>query len=230
MYGLVERKSTCAIDARRPYPGVVDSCAHHAVQDFRLLFPIVHLQQTLHLPFLTKLSHLCLFHTSKRKQAVRLENRRPAISSARLIFISLKFIFMWSSLVSNCMLGVVTIRKRREGWRGGEGAEGARGPPLSMVGTKIHPKSLSDPPGLRWATHWLVGLAAEVCAEGGGWLTPGRSEQQWPGKEQPQTPLPPWLKPSKPPISIHNQTSMPTSLVFSRHWSLWEEKGKVGAT
>ena len=207
-YGLW-RKSTCAIDAGWPYPGVIDSCAHNAVKNFCLLFPIVHLDITCGLPHL-QLSHLCLLHPSKGKQAVWLKNRRPAISSARLVFISLKLIFMWSNLVWNCLWRVVTIRKRRGGWRGEEGVVGARVPPSRTVGREIHPKSLSNPPGLRGTTHWLVGLAVELCAVFGGWLTPGRSEQQWPGKEQPQTPLPPWLKPLQT-TNFHQQSNFDTN-------------------
>ena len=101
------------------------------------------------------------------------------------------------------MRGVVTIRKRREGWREGEGVKDARVPPSWTVSrTKIHPKSLSDPPRLRWATHWFVGLGAGlVCRRRRVTDSRAEPEQQWPGKEQPQTPLPPLIK--TPPKSTN---------------------------
>ena len=32
-------------------------------------------------------------------------------------------------------------------------------------GAEFDPESLSDPPDLRWLTHWLVGLAGELGAD-----------------------------------------------------------------
>ena len=51
--------------------------------------------------------------------------------------------------------------KRRRGCKGCKGS-----PILGGWVTKIHPKSLSDPPWLRWVTHWLVVSAAESVGLG----------------------------------------------------------------
>ena len=135
---------------------------------------------------------------------------------------------MWSDSVWNCMWRVVTIRKRREGWRGGGGAGGAKGPPCWVGGTKIHPKSLSDPPGSDGGhIGWL--FRPQSVGLGRRRVTDSRAERAAVAREGTASDTSPALikTPSKPPISINNQTRMPRTLVL-RHWCLGEEKNDVG--
>ena len=115
--------------------------------------------------------------------------------------ISLKLVFLGSNCICNHIYGVVTIRKKREGWKGAEGAADAKDPPWCRIWPRITfrpPRPQMVDPLVGWFGERIYRRKSWVqhCTpHSGGWLTPGRSEQQWPGKEQPQTPLPPWLNP-----------------------------------
>ena len=157
------KRITCAIDARRSYPGVVDGCSHHAVQDFCFFFSVVHLQQygdnwckvCPELP--TSSSYLNLLHPPEREQTVGLENRSTAISSAGLVFMSWKLVSMRDDFVWNCGGGGCYHTEEKSRMKRRRGCRGWRGSPiLASRAQKITQKSLSDPQILRGVTHWLV--------------------------------------------------------------------------
>ena len=156
------KRITCAIDARRSYPGVVDGCSHHAVQDFCFFFSVIHLQQDksdnwckLWPEQPISSSYLNLLHPPEREQTVGLENRSTTISSAGLVFMSWKLVSMRDDFVWNCGGKFVTIQKRREGWRGGEDAEGGGGHPSWLVEHRKSPKNHS--PTLKSSEEWHIG-------------------------------------------------------------------------
>ena len=159
----INKRITCAIDARRSYPGVVDGCSHHAVQDFCFFFSVIHLQQygdnwcklCPELPISS--SYLNLLHPAEREQTVGLENWSTTVSSAGLVFMS----WNWSRCETisfeiveggGCYHTEEKRRmKRRRGCRGWRGS-----PILASRAQKITQKSLSGPQTLRGVTHWLV--------------------------------------------------------------------------
>ena len=69
---------TCAVDAGWSDPGVVDGGAHHAVEDLRLLFPVIHLEKNVdNCNFLSFLTCACFFKRPKENKLFGLKTDAP---------------------------------------------------------------------------------------------------------------------------------------------------------
>ena len=104
------------------------------------------------------ISHLrLLFQTAQRKQAVWLKNRCAAISSAEIVWYHKSWSF-WEAIVFVIIyMGLLPYGRKEKD----EKEQRVQRMQRTPHGAEFDPESLSDPPDLRWLTHWLVGLAGE---------------------------------------------------------------------
>ena len=137
--------------------------------------------------------------------------------------ISLKLVFLGSNYICNHIYRVVTIRKKREGWKGAEGAADAKDPPWCRIWPRITfrpPRPQMVDPLVGWFGERIY--RRESCfatLHSALWrVTDSRAERAAVAREGTASDTSPALikPPSKPPIFLHNQNQMRRILIL-RH-------------